>query len=170
MAGLSGRQNVCVWFQQQTNNRQTNKVFLCLEHHDFSVKMCCLKKVSVTSVMELELEPVCGKKQQKKFPTSYWFVEYGTSEDSKWYKIDPGWSRESLGLIYNQLGIIQVLQRSPIQETNNWSETLFFCFLQKTGSIKECISSLIWKMSQNYVRFAFFLKKSLLSKIQQDFK
>jgi hypothetical protein len=37
------------------------------------------------------LEPVCCKKQQKmEFLTSYWFVEYGTSEDSEWYKIDPG--------------------------------------------------------------------------------
>ena len=43
------------------------------------------------------LEPVCCKKQQKKFLTSYWFVELGTSEDSEWYKIDPGWSGESLG-------------------------------------------------------------------------
>ena len=27
---------------------------------------------------------------KKKVLTSYWFVEQGTSEDSKWYKIDPG--------------------------------------------------------------------------------
>ena len=80
------------------------------------------------------LEPVCCKKQQKKFPTSYWFVEYGTSEDSDWYKIDPGWSGESLGLIYNQIGIIQVLQMSPIPQISNWSGTFFCCFLQQTGS------------------------------------
>jgi hypothetical protein len=35
------------------------------------------------------LEPVCCKKQQKKFLSSYWFVEYGTSEDYELYKIDP---------------------------------------------------------------------------------
>ena len=71
------------------------------------------------------LQPVCCKKQQKKFLTSYWFLEMGTSEDSEWYKIDPGWSEESLGLIYNQFGIIQVLQRSPILQINNWSGTFF---------------------------------------------
>ena len=38
----------------------------------------------------LLLEPVCCKKQQKKFLTSCCFVEQGTSEDSEWYKIDPG--------------------------------------------------------------------------------
>ena len=32
---------------------------------------------------------------------------------------------ESLGLIYNQFGIIQVLQRSPILQTSNWSGTFF---------------------------------------------
>ena len=31
----------------------------------------------------------------------------------------------SLGLIYNQFGIIQVLQRSPIPQTNNWPGTFF---------------------------------------------
>ena len=36
------------------------------------------------------LEPVCCKKRQKKFMTSYWF---GISRASKWYKIDPKWLR-----------------------------------------------------------------------------
>ena len=45
---------------------------------------------SLGSVTTLNLEPVCCKKQKKKFLTSYWFVEQGTSEDSEWYKIDPG--------------------------------------------------------------------------------
>ena len=31
----------------------------------------------------------------------------------------------SLGIIYNQFGIIQVLQRSPIPQTSNWSGTFF---------------------------------------------
>ena len=48
-----------------------------------------------------------------------------TSEDSEWYKIDPTWSGESLGLIYNQFGIIKVLQRSPIPQISNWSGTFF---------------------------------------------
>ena len=71
------------------------------------------------------LEPVCCKKQQKKFLTSYWFVEEGTSEDSDWYKFDPGWSGESLRLIYYQFEIIHVLQRSPILQTSNWPVTFF---------------------------------------------
>ena len=49
----------------------------------------------------------------------------GTSEDSEWYEIDSGGSRESPGLICNQFGIIQVLQRSPILQTSNWSGTFF---------------------------------------------
>ena len=46
---------------------------------------------------------------------------------------------ESLGLKCNQFGIIQVLQRFPILQTNNWSETFFCCFLQKTGQTPETI-------------------------------
>ena len=37
-------------------------------------------------------------------------------------------SVESLGLIYNQFGIIQVLQRFPILPTSNWSGTFFLLF------------------------------------------
>ena len=48
-----------------------------------------------------------------------------TSEDSEQYEIDPGWSGESLELIYNQFGIIQVLERSPIPQTGNWPGTFF---------------------------------------------
>ena len=32
---------------------------------------------------------------------------------------------ESIGLIYNQFGIIQVLQRSPLLQTSNWPGTVF---------------------------------------------
>ena len=45
--------------------------------------------------------------------------------------------RRSLGLIYNQFGIIfiiQVLQRSLIPQTSNWPGTFFCCFLQQTSS------------------------------------
>ena len=48
-----------------------------------------------------------------------------TSEDSEWYKIDHGGLGESLELIYNQFGIIQFIQRSPIPQTSNWSGTFF---------------------------------------------
>ena len=34
------------------------------------------------------LEPVCCKKQQKKFLTSYWFVEQGTSERPEGFQAD----------------------------------------------------------------------------------
>ena len=80
--------------------------------------------------MRLRLEPVCSKKQQKKVPDqlSYWFEEYGTSEDSERHEIDPGWSGELLGLIYNRFGVIQVLQRSPILQTSDWSGTFFAVF------------------------------------------
>ena len=65
------------------------------------------------------LEPVCCKKQQNKFLTNYWFVELEISEGSEWYKIDSGWSEESLGLIYNQFGIIQILQTSQVPYSVN---------------------------------------------------
>ena len=40
-----------------------------------------VKQVSLFLMLTiLELELVCCKKQQKKFRTSYWFAEYGTSE------------------------------------------------------------------------------------------
>ena len=78
-----------------------------------------------------ELEPVCCKTQQKKVPDQ--LLVCGISEDSKQYKIAPGWSRESLGRIYNQFGIIQVLQRYPFWHTSNWSGTFFCYFLRQTG-------------------------------------
>ena len=40
---------------------------------------------ALRSTASTELVPVCFKKQQKKFLTSYWFFEYGTSEiDEFW--------------------------------------------------------------------------------------
>ena len=42
---------------------------------------------------------------------------------SELYKFDPGELRESLGLINNQFGTIQVLRRSSIPQTSNWSGT-----------------------------------------------
>ena len=52
----------------------------------------CSRKVSIfyQNYFSFILEPVWCKKQQKKFLTSYWFVEKGTSEDSEWYMINPG--------------------------------------------------------------------------------
>ena len=37
-------------------------------------------------------------------------------------------------IIQDQFYTIQNLQRSPIQQTSNWSGTFFCCFLQQTGS------------------------------------
>ena len=54
-------------------------------------------------------------------------MEKGTSEDSEWYKIDPGWSGESLGLIYNQLRVTQVL--SPLFCKPVTGQELFLLFL-----------------------------------------
>ena len=76
--------------------------------------------------------------QQKKVPDQLLVCGIGDlSEDSERYKIDTGWSGNSLGLIYNQFGIIQVLQRSPTLQTSNWSGTFFCCFLQQSDSIAE---------------------------------
>ena len=72
--------------------------------------------------------------------TSYWFVEYGTSEDSARYKIDPEWSGESLGLIHDQFGIIQVLQRSPIPQTSNWPETVFAVSYSNPAQVKTALT------------------------------
>ena len=47
----------------------------------------------------MQLEPVCCKKQQKKVPDQLLIVEQGTSKDSEWYNIDPGCYGKSLGLI-----------------------------------------------------------------------
>ena len=44
---------------------------------------------------------------------------------SEWFKIDPKWLRGSLIFIYEQFGIIQNLQISPIPKTSNWSWTFF---------------------------------------------
>jgi hypothetical protein len=51
-------------------------------------------------------------------------------------QIDPGWAGESLGLIYNQFGIIQVLQMSHIPQTNNWSRTLFLAVSYRKLALK----------------------------------
>ena len=40
----------------------------------------------------------------------------------------------TVGLIYNQFGIILALQRSPISQTSNWSGTFFaVSYIQQTG-------------------------------------
>ena len=77
------------------------------------------------------LEPVCCKKQQKK---SSWPI---TGLRSRWpLKIlngeklildDQGNHLDSY--TYNQFGIIQILQKSPIPQTSNWSGTFFLLFL-----------------------------------------
>ena len=84
------------------------------------------------------------RNSKKTFLKRYWFVKQWTNEDSEWYRIDLGSSGESLGLIYKiytQFGIIQVLQRSLIPETSNWSGTFFCCFLQQTGSREQQIQA-----------------------------
>ena len=92
------------------------------------------------------LEPVCCK-----FLTSYWFLEQGSSEDSEWYKIDPRWSVESLGLLYNQFGIIQVLRRVPIPQTSNWSGTFFAVSYSKPALVTYFIRHFL--ISQNNCLF-----------------
>ena len=83
------------------------------------------------------VEPVCIIK--KKFLTSYLFKPVcgigirGTLKILKGIKLildDQGNHLDS----YNQFGIIQVLQRSTIPQTSNWSGTFLCCFLRQTGS------------------------------------
>ena len=62
----------------------------------------------------------------------------------------PGWSGESHGLIYNQFGIIQVLQRSSIPQVSDWSG-FFFCLLQRTG-----FSRHVKKNIEDPIGFSFF--------------
>ena len=53
-------------------------------------------------------------------------MELGTSDDLNGNKLnldDQG--NHFVSYTYNQFGITQVLQRSPIQQTSNWSETFF---------------------------------------------
>ena len=60
------------------------------------------------------------------FLTSYWFVKRGPLKILNSIKLimdDQGNHLEYIK--YNQFGIIQVLQRSPIPQTSNWSETYF---------------------------------------------
>ena len=64
-------------------------------------------------------------RNKKKVLTSYVLVcGIETSEDFEWYKIDPGWSSKSFGLINNQFGIIQVVQRSLCSWGANMSKKI----------------------------------------------
>ena len=84
-------------------------------------------------------------------------MEKTTFEDTEWYKIDPGRSGESLGLIYNQFAIIQVHQRSPILQTSNCTGTFFCCFLQQTGSSLQDTS--MYLGMQDYFFYSADIKK-----------
>ena len=70
------------------------------------------------------LEPVCCKKQQKKFLTSYWFEEYGTSEGPEWFQIDCIWVQVIPLIIQDQFYTIQNLFHKPVT-----GQELFFLFL-----------------------------------------
>ena len=64
---------------------------------------------------------------------------------------------DPLGLIYNQFGIIQVFQRSPIPQTSNWSGTFFCCFSQQTGfSGLSVFQTLVEQLCTNKIPWTFF--------------
>ena len=103
------------------------------------------------------------RNSKKRFLTIYWFVEQGTSEQSEWYKIDPGWSGELSGLIYNQFGINQVLQRSPIPQISIWSGTFFAVSYSKPALA--VIMKLVQQVKINYceIRRKSFCKITVMS-------
>ena len=92
-------------------------------------------QVSTVHYSLVFLEPVCCEKQQKTFLTSYWFVEWGTSEGPEWFIADCIWVQVIPLIVLDQFYSIHNLQRSTaISQTINWSGTLFCCSLQQTGS------------------------------------
>ena len=86
------------------------------------------------SCNSMAVSPVYHTEWHKKVPDHLLVCGLGDlCEGSEWYQIDPRWSGESLRLIQNQFGIIQVLQRSSIPQTSNWSGTFFSSWYKKTA-------------------------------------
>ena len=59
----------------------------------FNTKITKVNSINVSIFLfsisnSMLLEPVCCKKQQKKFLTSYWFAEKGISEGPEWFQAD----------------------------------------------------------------------------------
>ena len=84
-------------------------------------------RYSNSGVIKSEVYPrnaqeYCASKQE--FSTSFLFEKQGTSEGFEWYQIDPKWSRGSIRLVWNQLGIVQNFQRCPVfQRDDLFTET-----------------------------------------------
>ena len=82
----------------------------------------------------LHLELVCCKMQQTKVPDQLLVCRIGDFWRT-WIIPNSSYMSPSDPLIIqDQFYTIQNLQRSPIQQTSNWSGTFFCCFLQQTGS------------------------------------
>ena len=58
-------------------------------------------------------------------------------------------------IIQDQFYTIQNLQRSPIPQTSNWSETFFCSFLKQTGSSQTKLMQTLL-ISKTYLFFLFF--------------
>ena len=85
--------------------------------------------------LSIIVEPIFTPSGRKS--TRCCFMEYGASECSAWFQIDPKWSRVSLMLVQDQFSIFQNLQMSPSPQTSTlvWTFYHFFCrFLQQIGS------------------------------------
>ena len=80
-----------------------------------------------------------------------------------------------LSLIYNQFGIIQVLQRFPILQTSNWSGTVLLFltanWLQQSGQPLHCfmksVSSLDSLLKER-IFFGWYIMFSLAMKVSID--
>ena len=83
-------------------------------------------------VATFSLEMSCYKKRQKS-PSQE--TDNKTSEDYEWYQFDSNWLTGSLMLIYDQFGIIQNLQTSPIAQTKFLVATFFAVSYSKTALV-----------------------------------
>ena len=94
---------------------------------------------SASFIFEWPTNPGCCKKQQRKFMSSYWFAEWGTSEGPEWFQTDCIWVQVIPLIIQNQFHTIQNLQRSPIPQTSNWSETFWAVSYSKPALISRIL-------------------------------
>ena len=101
---------------------------------------------------ETSLESVCCKKKQKKssWPvTSLWNMgPLKILNGIKWILDDQG---NQLDSYWNQFGIIQDLQRSPIPQTSNWSGTFFAVSYSKLALIFRTRSDIGQAVHLNYL-------------------
>ena len=90
------------------------------------------------------LEPVCCKKQQKKFLTSCWFAELGNSEGTEWFETDCIWVQMIPLIFQDQFYTYQNLQRSPYSTNRELVRNFFAVSYSKPALIFLIIHSNWW--------------------------